>query len=306
MVVSETVVGSGAYTYEVREDWAQVPAGWEMPAAAVTVDSEDRVYCFNRTPDHPIMIFDRDGTFISSWGDGVFAFPHAIRIDQDDNLWTVDRDHGQAMLFTKSGELLRSIGTRGYRSSTGLGPDDVGSQAYKKVTHGGGPFNLPCDIALTPSGEMFVADGYGNARVHKFAADGTHLLSWGKPGTGTGEFRLPHGIWIDRQGRVLVADRENDRVQIFDQAGAYLQTIPIELVGPAFFYVDDYDIAYIPEHNAGLITVMTLEGQRLARWGDPGFRSCHGIWGDSHGDIYVVRPGYWGRTRRVVKYVRLQ
>ena len=83
MSVVETVVGSGKYTYEVHEDWAQVPAGWDMPAAAVTVDAQDRVYCFNRTKDHPVMVFDRDGNYLSSWGAGVFAFPHAIRADKN-------------------------------------------------------------------------------------------------------------------------------------------------------------------------------------------------------------------------------
>src|SRR5688572_22755785 len=168
MTVSESVVGSGAYTYEVQEDWAQIPAGWEMPAAAVTVDSEDRVYCFNRTQDHPVVVFDREGRFLSAWGEGQFAFPHAIRVDENDNLWTVDRELGQLLLFTRDGTLLRTVGTRGHRSSTGVSPDENGSQAYRSVTHGGGPFNLPTDLALTPSGEIFVSDGYGNARVHKF------------------------------------------------------------------------------------------------------------------------------------------
>jgi hypothetical protein len=299
------VVGSGKYTYEVHEDWAQVPAGWEMPAAAVTVDAQDRVYCFNRTKDHPVMVFDRDGNYLSSWGAGVFAFPHAIRTDTNNNLWLVDRDHGQMMLFSTSGELLRTIGTKGQRSDTGVPPDDMSSGAYRKVTHGGGPFNLPTDIDLTSSGEMFITDGYGNARVHKFAADGTHLFSWGEPGTAPGQFNLPHGVWIDKHGRVLVADRENDRVQVFDQDGKLLQVWPTPLIGPAFFYVDADDIVYIPEHNGGLVSVLTLEGERLAQWGDPSFRSCHGIWGDSRGDLYVVRPGAWGRPRRVVKYVRL-
>lgn len=100
--------------------------------------------------------------------------------------------------------------------------DYVKSDAWKYVTHGGGPFNLPTDIDLTPAGEIFVTDGYGNARVHKFAADGTHLLFWGEPGTGPGEFNLPHAVWVARDGRVLVADRENDRVQVFDQNGKLL------------------------------------------------------------------------------------
>src|SRR5438067_6815355 len=113
MSTTTTIVGTGQYTYEVQEDWARLPEGWEMPAAAVTVDSQDRVYCFNRTPDHPVMVFDRDGTFLTSWGEGVFAFPHAIRADENDNLWTVDRDLQQALLLTNSGELLRTVGTRG-------------------------------------------------------------------------------------------------------------------------------------------------------------------------------------------------
>ena len=301
-----TVVGNGKYTYEVREDWARPPQGCEMMAASVTVDSRDRVYCFNRSQEHPVLVFDRDGNFLSSWGAGLFAFPHTIRADKDDNLWLVDRDHAQMMLFTASGKLLRTIGTKGFRSDTGVAPDCVKSDAWKYVTHGGGPFNLPTDIDLNPAGEMFVTDGYGNARVHKFAADGTHLLSWGEPGTGPGEFNLPHAVWIAKDGRVLVADRENDRVQVFDQNGKLLTIWPTRLIGPAVIYVDADDIVYIVEHNAGLVSVLTLEGERLAQWGDPSFKSCHGIWGDSHGDLYVVRAGPWGRRRRVVKHVRLR
>jgi sugar lactone lactonase YvrE len=208
------------------------------------------------------------------------------------------------MQFTATGELLRTIGTKGYRSDTGVDPNDFSSSAYKHVTHGGGPFNLPTDIALTPSGEMFITDGYGNARVHKFAADGTYLFSWGEPGTGPGEFNMPHGVWIDRHGRVLVCDRENDRVQVFSQEGEFLNSWPTRLIGPAVFYVDDEDIVYIPEHNGGMVSVLTLEGERLAQWGDPMYRSCHGIWGDSHGDLYVVQPVQGKRGRQVVKYLR--
>jgi len=183
--------------------------------------------------------------------------------------------------------------------------DDFSSAAWKKVTHGGGPFNLPTDIAFAPDGSMFMTDGYGNARVHKFSPDAKYQFSWGEPGTAPGQFNLPHGVWIDRRGRVLVADRENDRVQVFDQKGKLLSVWSTELIGPAFFYVDDDDIVYIPEHNGGKISILTLDGERLARWGDgPVHRSCHGIWVDSHSDLYVVQPGEWGRVRRVVKYER--
>jgi DNA-binding beta-propeller fold protein YncE len=263
MATTTAIVGSGTYTYEVREDWARLPEGWTMPAAAVTVDSEDRVYCFNRSPEHPVVVFDRDGNYLSSWGAGLFAFPHLIRADADDNLWLVDRDHGQMYLFTRTGELLRTIGTKGHRSDTGT--TELSSTAYTKVTRGGGPFNLPPDIAVAPSGEMFATDGYGNARVHKFAPDGTLLFSWGEPGTGPGEFMLPHAVWIDRRGRVLVCDRENDRVQIFDQQGRFLEQWSTRLIGPAVIYVDADDIVYVAEHNGGLVSVLTLDGERLAQ-----------------------------------------
>src|SRR5947208_2116244 len=143
MSTTATIVGNGKYTYEVREDWAKLPDGWTMPAAAVTVDSQDRVYCFNRTPDHPVVVFDRDGNYLHSWGAGVFAFPHTIRADEHDNLWIVDRDHGQMFYFTADGKLLRTIGTKGFRSDTGVDPSENGSTAYRSVKRGGAPFNLP-------------------------------------------------------------------------------------------------------------------------------------------------------------------
>ena len=298
-------VGSGKYVYEVSEDWAQVPEGWEMPTAAVALDSQDRVYAFSRSPDHPVTVFDRDGSYLHSWGKGLIAFAHSILLDADDNVWLVDRDHGQVMKFTSKGNLLMSIGTKDYRSDTGADPTDSSGSAYKGVTHGGEPFNLPAGIALAPSGDIFIADGYGNCRVHRFSSEGELKLSWGKPGDGPGEFNLPHGIWIDRHGRVLVADRENDRVQVFTQEGEHIATWATDLIGPALFYVDDEDTVYIPEHNGGFISILTLEGERLARWGSELHRSCHGIWVDSHKDIYVAQAGSSGpRTRRVVKFIR--
>ncbi|MBV8889943.1 MAG: hypothetical protein JO267_11325 [Alphaproteobacteria bacterium] len=300
----DPIVGNGRYTYKVHEDWQHPPPEIEIRAAAVAVDSQDRVYCFNRNREHPVVVFDRDGNFLRSWGAGRFTFPHAIRFDAHDNAWLTDEHRQQFMKFSAEGELLQTIGIEGQRSDTGVPEDDFSSTAWQKVTHAGGPFNLPTDIAFAPGGEMFMTDGYGNARVHKFSTEGRHLLSWGEPGTAPGQFNLPHGVWIDRRGRVLVADRENDRVQVFDQDGRLLNVWATELIGPAFFYVDQEDVVYIPEHNGGMISILTLDGERLARWGGPIHRSCHGIWGDSRGDIYVVQPGDWGRVRRVVKYER--
>jgi streptogramin lyase len=300
----DPIVGNGRHTYHVNENWARAPAHIEMKPAAVSVDSEDRVYCFNRSNDHPVVIFDRNGEFVASWGAGLFRFPHAIRIDAQDRVWLTDEHHGQFMQFTRDGKLLRTIGVKGNKSDTGVPADEFSSAAWRKVTHGGPPFNLPTDIVELPSGDLYMTDGYGNARVHKFSADGSYQFSWGGPGTAPGQFNLPHGIWYDRRGRLLVADRENDRVQVFDLDGKLLNVWPTELTGPAFFYVDDEDVVYIPEHNAGMFSIVTLDGERLARWGAPIHKSIHGVWGDSRRDIYVVQPGDWGRVRRIVKYTR--
>ena len=232
-MTTTNTVGTGKYTYKLDENWAKLPEGWDMPAAAVAGDSQDRIYCFNRDQDHPIVVFDREGNYLSSWGKGLIAFAHAILLDPEDNVWLVDRNNHQVMKFSSDGNPLMTIGTKGHRSDTGVAPDDLSSTAFQNVTHGGEPFNMPAGIAFNLAGEIFIADGYANARVHKFTPQGQHIMSWGEPGTGPGEFNLPHGVWIDRQGRVLVADRENDRVQVFTQNGEHLNTWPAHLIGPS-------------------------------------------------------------------------
>ena len=301
-----TTVGSGKHTYEMHEQWAHLPQGWEMPAAAVAVDKQDRVFCFNRSPHHPVVIFDRDGNFLSSWGEGMFTFPHAITFDGAGHVWLVDRNVGQVMKFTPEGKLLLTIGKRGYMSDTGN--TVVSSDGYQNVTHPGEPFNLPAGIAVAPSGDIFIADGYGNCRVHRFAPDGKLRFSWGQPGSGPGQFVLPHGVLIDRRGHVLVADRQNDRVQVFTQDGKFVSVWPTEFIGPAVFATDEDDTVYIAEHNGGYTSIVTRDGERLARWGSLVHRSAHGIAVDSQGDMYVVQPPErsegGSRNRIVTKFIR--
>ncbi len=170
-----TVVGSGKYTFEAIEDWAKVPPGWSARMAAVTVDSQDRVYGLNRG-EHPVIVFDKNGEFLGSWGEGMFAFPHAIRVDHQDNIWIVDRNGGQVFKFTTSGKLLMTIGTRGYRSDTGA-DGSANRYTHKLVTHPGGPFNLPSGVAVSESGDIFITDGYGNGQVHRFTPDWKYLYS---------------------------------------------------------------------------------------------------------------------------------
>ncbi len=297
-------VGSGSHTYEVVPNWAKVPEGLNAPMAAVTVDSQDRVYGFNRG-SRGVIVFDKNGTRVSDWGETDFAFPHAIYADRQDNIWIVDRNGGQVLKFTSKGEPLLSLGKKGYRSDTGADNSVFSSAGYREVTHPGGPFNMPAGIAVGPSGEIFVADGYANCQVHKFTPGGEHLMSWGQPGSGPGQFMLPHGVWIDSRDRVLVADRENDRIQAFSQKGDFLEQWPVELEGPAVVYVDDDDIVYVAEHNGGFFSILTLDGETLARWGGPEYRSCHGAAVDSEGSIYFVQPVPGGEGRRLVKYIRV-
>lgn len=295
-------VGGGRHRFRAIEDWARLPEGWRAPMAAVAVDSRDRVYGFNRG-EHPVVVLDKDGRFLHAWGEGLFAFPHAIRVDRSDNIWIVDRNNGQVFKFTPEGKLLLTLGTKGYRSDTGAGE---GIYGYRVLTHPGSPFNLPTDVCIDESGDIFVSDGYSNCRIHRFSPEGVLRYSWGLPGRGPGEFRLPHGVWIDRRGRVLVADRENDRVQVFSREGAFIAQWPVKLIGPATFWVDGDDTVYLPQHNGGIFTVLTLDGEILATWGDETYYSIHGVAGDSGGNIYFVQPlpERGEKTRSIVKYVR--
>ncbi len=297
-------VGSGAYTYEVLEDWQQLPEGWRAPMSSVTVDSQGRVYGFCRG-EHPVIVFDRDGRFLGSWGEGLFAMPHDIHADHQDNIWIIDRDYSQIFKFTPEGRLLMTIGERGRYSDTGVGPG-IQSTGYKHVKQPGGPFNLPTGLDVSESGEIFIADGYANCQVHRFSADGRHLASWGQPGSGPGEFVLPHDVWLDSRGRVLVADRENDRIQLFTQAGEFIGIWPTPLIGVAAIWVDAQGYVYVPEHNSGQFSVLNLDGERLARWGSPKCRSCHDVSGDAEGNVYFVQPldNEGSKGRRIVKYAR--
>ena len=183
------------------EGWGVLPDGWRLvEVAGVATDSRDRVFVFNRG-DHPIIIFDREGRFLGTWGEQLFVRPHGIMIGPDDAVYcTDDLDH-TVKKFSPEGKLLLTLGTSGRASDTG-----AASQDFRTIRHAGPPFHYPTNLALAADGSMYISDGYGNARIHKFSHDGVHLYSWGEPGRGPGEFRLPHGIavahgWHGRRGR---------------------------------------------------------------------------------------------------------
>jgi DNA-binding beta-propeller fold protein YncE len=300
-----TIVGTGNLTFEALAQWESLPAGWRfVEVAGVATDSRDRVYVFNRG-EHPIIVFDRDGRFLTSWGEGVFQRAHGIFIGPDDAVWcTDDLDH-TVRKFAPDGRLLMTLGTRGQPSDTGITGID-----YRTIHAGGPPFNRPTNVALATDGSLYVTDGYGNARVHKFAPDGQLLFSWGEPGTGPGQFNLPHGIAIDRDGVIYIADRENSRVQLFTPRGDWLAEWT-DLARPMQVFIDRHDRVFVVEvgWRAGLfpwltapstdapaarLSVFDRRGQLLTRWGGAGdphapgnFFAPHDLWIDSRGDLYV-------------------
>ena len=283
------VFGQGTHQYTVQEDWWTLPEGWEFGwIPAVAVDSQDRVYVYSRS-EHPMVVFDRDGNFIDAWGDDILKDAHGIFIDADDNIYCTERDTHVMRKFTTNGELLMTLGT----------PDEPGAE--------GEPFNKPTDFALGPDGEMYISDGYGNARVHKYSPDGELIKSWGQPGTGPGEFDLPHCVRVDPRNRLMVADRENNRIQFFTLDGEYIEEWG-DLLQPDTIFIDEDDLVYIAELGQR-ISIMTLDGEVISQWGSergstvPGeFLACpHGIWLDSHGDIYV---GEVQADARLQKFIR--
>jgi sugar lactone lactonase YvrE len=302
------IVGQGEFTYELAEGWEQIPAGWRHgDVVNVATDSRDRVYVFNRS-EHPVMVYERDGRFLGSWGEGVFTRAHGITITPDDVVYcTDDKDH-TVRKFTLDGKLRQTIGTPHQPSDTGY--VDAGPIALTSIRRGAGPFNRPTRVFKAPSGRLYVTDGYGNARVHRFWPDGELFASWGEPGDAPGQFNLPHSVWVHEDGRVFVCDRENDRVQIFDLEGRYRGawtnvTRPADLAIDAQGNVYLGELAWeagtrtmagrpIVETRPSQVTVRDLDGNVRARWGGPdpfepaSFASAHGVCVDRHGDVYVA------------------
>ncbi len=292
--------------FEANDHWAQLPDHWGWyEVAAIATDSKDRVFVFNRG-DHPVMVFDRDGKFVTSWGEGIFARAHGITIGPDDLVYcTDDLDH-TVRQFTPDGHLLMTLGTSGKPSKTGATSID-----YRTIKTSGLPFHFPTNVALSPEGDIYVSDGYGNACIHKFSPNGRLLFSWGEPGNGPGSFHVPHGIAVNQQGKVFVADRENHRIQIFSPTGQFLDErreiarpcqVAFDRVGNLFVAELGYHAGMWPgtvppcaNATGGRVRVLNPCGKLIHQWGggsrptDPGdFFAPHDICVDSRGDVYVA------------------
>lgn len=291
------ILGSGEHRYRVVEKFAKLPDGWQLTdVASVAVDSKDRIYVFNRGA-HPMVVLDRDGNFLRSFGERLFTRAHGLHIDADDNLYCTDDGDHTVRKCTTDGKVLLTIGIPEKPSPF------MSGEPFHRCTH----------TALSPKGEIYVSDGYGNARVHKFTPDGKLIRSWGEPGTDPGQFNIVHNIATDPDGWVYVADRENHRVQVFDGEGRY-ETQWNNLHRPCALCCcggAKNPTFVIGELGPGLavnrkvpnlgprLSIVNARGERIARLGGeagPGvasgkFLAPHGIALDSQGDIYVGEVG---------------
>jgi hypothetical protein len=293
--MSDTTVApdpTGAVSrYEAIPNWGLLPHGMTFhgDATGVAVDAQDRVFIFNRGPN-PVMIFDRDGNFLTSWGEGEFTSPHEITIDKHDDVYLVDSAGHFVQKRTGDGQVVFTIGKPGEPAER----------------HSGIPFNLPTDVAVHPeTGELFVSDGYGNSHIHRFSAAGELIQSWGEPGSAPGQFSLPHGIAVLPNDEVIVCDRENFRLQTFTTAGKFLRQCHAHHPS-AVLYSEANDVLFVGElgpvwYQHGLpnlgnrVVVMRRDGEVLDRIGAPeaGFRpdqftAPHSLALDSRRDLYVA------------------
>ena len=296
-------------TYGVVHGWPVLPEGRILgQATGVGVDSHNHVFVFHRAgrewsrplPADPIQastvaMFDGEtGELLAEWGRDLFAMPHGLTVDDEDNVWVTDVGLHQVFKLTHDGQLLLIVGTAGVMGSDG--------------TH----FGLPTDVAALPDGSIYVSDGYANARVARFSATGEFLFQWGSKGSGPGEFDLPHGIALDQEGRVYVADRGNSRVQVFDSQGRFLSEWNSGTLGRPYavaigadakaYVIDGGDQPREPPDRSHAFR-LGLDGRIEARFGrygnyDGQFLLGHDI-AVAEDAVYVVDA--WGK--RVQKFV---
>jgi sugar lactone lactonase YvrE len=257
----------------------------------------------------PILKIDASGNVVKSFGAGMFIFPHGLHVDRDGHVWVTDgRGKGgkghQVFKFSPDGKVLMTLGKAGV---TGDGPDT---------------FNSPSDVLVAPNGDIFVADGHGgdtNARIVKFAKDGTFIKAWGKKGSGPGEFNVPHRLALDSSGRLFVADRSNSRIQIFDQDGKFLAEWK-QFGRPSGVFIDKNDTIYVADsesNNAqnpgfkrglrigsakdGTVTALIPDPLPVKEGTGPGTGSAaEGVAADADGNVYGAEVD----ARRLMRYVR--
>jgi sugar lactone lactonase YvrE len=265
-------VGAGDRRYEVVENWPNVPDGMHWgQVVQVVVDSQDRVMFFQRIAPE-VTIFDKSGEYLGAWPEGGrFEDIHSAYVGRDgegEYLIVVDRNRNAIARTTLDGEVVWERQEDRY--------------------------NRPTDAAVASNGDIYVSDGYGNALVHHLSPTGEHISTWGGPGVGTSEFKLPHGVWMANwrgQETVYVCDRENLRIQRFSLDGEYLGKVS-GLRRPTDIVVDSDGYRYVSELVSRL-TILDADDHAIAHIGGEERRESgyfvapHSVWLDSEGSLYV-------------------
>jgi DNA-binding beta-propeller fold protein YncE len=301
-------------SYRTLDAWLTAPGRTLGSASMVDTDGDGNVWLAERCGANdcvphpnlaPIFLFDPDGRMLESIGAGLFAWPHGIHVDPDGNIWVADARAGdgrghRVVKLDPQGNVLLALGEAGVAG---------GDAAH---------FNGPTDVVVTADGDVFITDGHepdSNNRVLKFTRDGRFVKSWGGTGSGPGQFIVPHAIDIDSQGRLFVADRDNNRIQIFDQDGNLLDEWT-QFGRPSGLYIAADDTLYVSDNQSndarhpgwtrGIRVGSARDGSVSAFIPDPEFErgnaqetGAHGLAADALGNIYGAEV--WGQT--VKKYV---
>jgi len=266
-------VAADEINFHPAADFAKLPDEMALGAcSAVAVNSNGEIHLLHRG-EHPVIVVDPAGKYLRSWGDDDIHTGHGLRIDRDDHVWVTDTETHQVLKFTPTGKLLMAWGKAG---QAGVGTDE---------------FDKPTDVAFGPNGEVYVADGYGNTRIIQFTPNGGFLTQWGKAGSEPEQFNTPHSIVVDVDGRVIVGDRENDRIQIFDAAGKLQEVWPG--FAPYGLALDQQGHLFVADGRAHKVLQLDDHGKIVASWGESGsepgqFNLPHMLAADSDGNLYIA------------------
>jgi peptidylamidoglycolate lyase len=283
MYLQPTKKGKGTDTatkYELVKDWPQLPGNFILGnPTGIGIDNNQNIVVFHRAyrkwplfgslprsfiTDNTIITLDKEsGKILYSWGSNLFIMPHGLRVDHNDNIWVTDVGLNQVFKFTHEGKLLIKLGEA--------------KVAGNDKEH----FNQPTDVAVERDGSFYVSDGYGNSRIIKFSSSGKYLFEWGTKGNKNGEFNIPHGIAIDEKVNVYVADRENNRIQVFDSSGKFLKKFDDNRFGnicavsfgknkSKLFAADDLSFLKI-KHRGSDVFIFDTSGNVQTRFGRSGF-----------------------------------
>ncbi len=284
----------GEMLYELEDSWLKMPHILPtMQVAGVACTSDDHLYALTRNHEHPIMHFDENGVYIETIGAHLqFGSEHGLSVTKDDCLWVCDSDRHLAYKLTRRGEVLMRLGTPDVPCRNGFDPEVPYPHNLYTVTCAGAPFNRPTGAMEAPDGTVWVCDGYGNASLHHFSRSGEWIRTVGGPGRGQGQFRLPHAVWVDTDGVVWVADRDNQRVMRFDDRGDPLgEPIVVYPVnspyGPSTLWGDGVRV-FCSMDSRGLMVFDQKSGSLtgLIEAPEGSHILTHSVCGDSRGNLY--------------------